>query len=106
MRNIFFILFVVFTVSSCTYEHSGFRQITKEEAMQSWAWKIFIFTDEGEVQPIEPENNFYKSLEDKPIFVDDLFEMNLKNDLFLKNYGVAFTDKDYKALLKVEVKNK
>ena len=106
MRKIFFILSVVFTVSSCTYEHSRFRQITKEEAMQSWAWKIFIYTDEGEVQPIEPENNFYKSLEDKPIFVDDHFEMNLKDDLFLKNYGVAFTDKDYKAFVETRSKNK
>ena len=93
----FFILFVIFTVSSCIYEDSGFRRISKEEAMESWAWKIFIFTDEGEFQSIETEvNKIENNIKEKPIFADDIWEMNLKDDLFLKNYEVAFEEEaDY-----------
>ena len=93
----FFILFVIFTFSSCIYEDSGFRRISKEEAMESWAWKIFIFTDEGEFQSIETEvNKNENNIKEKPIFVDDIWEMNLKDDLYLKNHEVAFEEEaDY-----------
>lgn len=97
MRKIFFIFFIIFTVSSCTYEDSRFRRISKEEAMESWAWKIFIFTDEGEFQSVDPEvNKIHNSIEEKPIFAEDIWKMNLKDDLFFKNYEVALEDKaDY-----------
>lgn len=97
MKKMLFILFIIFTVSSCTYEDSGFRRISKEEAMQSWAWKIFIFTDVGEFQPVEIEaDNFVNNIEEKPIFADDIWEVNLKDDLFLKNYELVFKEEaDY-----------
>jgi hypothetical protein len=92
MRKIFFIFFIIFTVS-CTYEDSGFRRISKEEAMRSWAWKIFIFTDEGEIQYVDTEiNKFNNNIKEIPIFVDDIWEMNLKDDLFLKNHKVALEE--------------
>nr|WP_315199592.1 hypothetical protein [uncultured Flavobacterium sp.] len=93
MRKIFFIFFIIFTVSFCTYEDSRFRQISKEEAMQSWAWKIFIFTDEGEFQSVEPEvNKFDSNMKEKPIFVEDILKMNLKDDLFFKNHQLAIKE--------------
>ena len=93
MKNIFFILFAILLLSSCTYEDSGFRRISKEEAMKSWAWKIFVFTDEGETKPIVPyQNDFDESIKGKPIFVDDFWEINLRDDLFLKNHDVAFEE--------------
>lgn len=97
MRKIFFIFFIIFTVSSCTYEDSRFRRISKEEAMQSWTWKIFIFTDEGEFQSVESEvNKIENSIEEKPIFVEDIWKLNLKDDLFLKHHEVALEDEvDY-----------
>jgi hypothetical protein len=100
MRKIFFIFFIIFTVSSCTYEDSGFRRISKEEAIQSWAWKIFIFTDEGESQPIEPtQNNFDNSIAEKPIFANVIWKMNLKDDLFFNMQQVAFNEGTDTAIL-------
>jgi hypothetical protein len=100
MRKIFFILFIffiIFTVSSCIYEDSRFGRISKEEAMQSWAWKIFIFTDEGEFQSVDPEvNKIDNAIEEKPIFAKDIWKTNLKDDLFLKNHELVLEDKtDY-----------
>ena len=97
MRKIFFIFFIIFTVSSCTYEDSRFRRISKQEAMESWAWKIFIFTDEGEFQSVETEvNKNQNHIKQKPIFAEDIWRMNLKHDLFLKHHGLALEDKaDY-----------
>lgn len=96
MKNIFFILFIIVLLTSCTYEDSGFRWISKEEAMQSWTWKIFVFTDEGETQPIKTyQNDFDNGIKGKPIFVDDFWEINLRDDLFLKNHDVAFEEEAY-----------
>ena len=106
MRKIFFIFFITFSISSCTYENSGFRPISKEEAMESWAWKIFIFTDEGEYQSIELETNkFYNNSKEKAIFVDDIWKMNLKDDLFLKDDKVAFEEETDNAIFE-QVKRK
>jgi hypothetical protein len=97
MRKIFFVFFIIFTVSSCTYEDSRFRRISKVEAMESWAWKIFIFTDEGEFQSAETEvNKIHNSIEEKPIFAKDIWKTNLKHNLFLKHHVLALEDKaDY-----------
>ncbi|PJJ06970.1 hypothetical protein CLU83_0096 [Flavobacterium sp. 1] len=107
MRKIFFIFFIIFTVSSCTYEDSRFRQISKKEAMQSWAWKIFIFTDEGEFQSVEPEvNKIHNSIKEKPIFAEDIWKTNLKDDLFLKNNEVALEDRTDYANFEITKKKK
>lgn len=61
--------------------------------MESWAWKIFIFTDEGEFQSIELDaNKFDNNSKEKAIFVDGIWKMNRKNDLFFNNDKVAFEE--------------
>lgn len=93
MKKILFVLFIFFTVSSCTYENSSFRRISKEEAIQSWAWKIFIFTDEGDYQPVEiEENKIDGHIKEKPIFAKDIWKMKPKDDLFFKNDEIAFKE--------------
>ncbi|WP_348824429.1 hypothetical protein [Flavobacterium aestuarii] len=92
MKKIIGILCVVFIVS-CTYEDSGFRRLSKQEAMQSWAWKIFIFTGEGEYQPIDSEVNkfyIYNNIQDKPIFANDIWKTDLQDELFLNTHEIAF----------------
>lgn len=97
MRRMFFVFFVFFTFSSCNYEKSNFRGNFKKEVKQSWAWKIFIFTDLGEFQSIESEPNKFDNInKEKTIFADDIWKINLNEDLFLKNHEVAFEeDSDY-----------
>jgi len=93
MKKILFVLFIVFTVLSCTYENSGFRRISKEEAMQSWVWDFFIFTEEGDYQTVElEENKIDEHIKEKTIFAKDIWEINPKDDLFLKNHEIAFKE--------------
>lgn len=104
---IFFIFFIIFTVSSCIFEDSRFGRISKEEAMQSWAWKIFIFTDEGEFQSVDPEvNKIHNAIEEKPIFAKDIWKTNLKDDLFLKNHELVLEDKTDYANFEITSKKK
>ncbi len=65
--------------------------------MESWAQKIFIFTDEGEALPRQSAlSNFNDITNGKTIFVEDIWNMNLKDDLFLKHHEVALEDEtDY-----------
>ena len=106
MKNLIFILLVIFTFYSCASDEVGFKQISKKEVMESWAWKIFIFTDEGEYQSIELETNkFYNNSKEKAIFVDDIWKMNLKDDLFLKDDKVAFEEETDNAIFE-QVKRK
>jgi len=98
MKNIFFILLVIFTVSSCTYEDAEFRTISKKEAMESWAWKIFIYTDEGEIQSIDSKpNNFDNRIQQKPIFVDSFWKTDADQNMFFDEHKVVYKEKnDYK----------
>ena len=97
MRKIFFVFFIFFTVSSCTQDDTSFNKKSKKELMESWAWKIFIFTDEGEALPRQSAlSNFNDITNGKTIFVEDIWNMNLKDDLFLKHHEVALEDEtDY-----------
>lgn len=107
MKKIFFILFIIFTVSSCTYENSSFRRISKEEAMQGWAWKIFIFTDEGEFQPAESEvNKNDKHIKENPIFVKDIWKMNSNEYHFFKNHQLAVKEEADNAILEQTKRNR
>jgi len=76
MKKIIFILFVVFTVLSCGYSNAGYKQISKEEIMKSWAWKIFIFTDEGEIPIAQSSQNKSDMITgDMSIFADYIWYM-------------------------------
>ena len=60
--------------------------------IESWAWKIFIFTDEGEFTPSETvKKNFDDIVIVKPIFVEDTFGI-YSNTLLFNNSKVAFKD--------------
>jgi hypothetical protein len=91
MKKIILISVVIFAFCSCASDASGFDQMTKKEIMESWAWKIFIFTDEGEIMPVETSiNNFENTIKDKTIFVEDVWEIYNNDDLFLNNQKVTF----------------
>jgi len=93
MKNLIFIILIVFTFCSCAHDDAGFDSISKKEIMDSWGWKIFIFTDEGEFAPVETvKNNFDNSTKVSPIFVDDVLEIYSNDNLFLNNSKVAFKD--------------
>jgi hypothetical protein len=91
MKKIILISGMVFTVCSCASEDAGFEQISKKEIMESWAWKIFIFTDEGEIRPVgTAKNNLNNTIKAKSILAEDIWQMYKNDDLFLKNHKVAF----------------
>jgi hypothetical protein len=91
MKKIILIGGIVFAFCSCASDNAGFEQMTKKEIMESWAWKIFIFTDEGEIIPVgKVKNNFENTAKDKSILVEDIWQMYKNDDLFLKNHKVAF----------------
>jgi hypothetical protein len=93
MKNSIFILFLVFTFCSCASDNGSFERISKEEMMESWAWKIFIFTDEGETMPAETvKNNFGNPTKDKPIFVDDVWKIDTNGNLLSNNQKLALED--------------
>jgi hypothetical protein len=93
MEKLIFIILIVFTFCSCANDDAGFDSKSKKEIMDSWAWKIFIFTDEGEFTPVETvKNKFDNTTTGSPIFVDDVFEIYSNDDLFLNNQKKAFND--------------
>lgn len=76
MKKIIFVFFIIFTVYSCTNEKKAFEPISQKEYMKSWAWKIFIFIDEGEIHPVKSiRRSFNKSISEK-IYEDDFFLNN------------------------------
>jgi hypothetical protein len=93
MKNVIFILLVIFTFCSCASEDAGFERLSKKEIMDSWAWKIFIFTDLGETTPVEPViNNFDDTIKVKPIFVEDAFSNFNADNIFFTKQKIAFSD--------------
>jgi hypothetical protein len=93
MKKIILISGVIFTFFSCASDDAGFKQMTKKEIMESWAWKIFIFTDEGEIMPVgKGNNNFENTKKAKSILVEDIWKIYKNDDLFLNNQKVAFKD--------------
>jgi hypothetical protein len=93
MKKIILISAVIFAFCSCASDDAGFEQMTKKEIMESWAWKIFIFTDEGEIMPVRKvKNDFENTIKDKSIFVEDIWQIYKNDDLFLNNQKVAFKD--------------
>ena len=92
-KEIFFLLIIIFTASSCSYEEASFKRVSKKEMMESWAWKIFIFTDEGDNITIKSnENNFNGIVIDKLIFAEGDMKMSLNDVLFLKKHEVAIRE--------------
>lgn len=76
MKKIIFVFFIIFTFYSCTNEKKAFEPVSQKEYMKSWAWKIFIFIDEGEVRPVKSfHRSFNKSISEK-IYEDDFFLNN------------------------------
>jgi PBP1b-binding outer membrane lipoprotein LpoB len=93
MKNLIFILLVIFTFCSCASDGAGFKQISKKEVMESWAWKIFIFTDIGEIASVDTVKvNFGNTIEDKSIFVEDIWQNYKNGSFFLNHQNVAFND--------------
>ncbi len=95
MKNLIVIPTVLFIISFCCFVN--YSHISKKEMMNSWAWKIFIFTDEGDFMPIESaQHNFQNSTKVKPIFVEDVFEIynndvsSLSDERELFKYPVVF----------------
>jgi hypothetical protein len=93
MKNVFFILLVIFTFCSYASDDAGFERLSKKEIMESWAWKIFIFTDLGETASVEKiSDNSDDTVKVKPIFVEDTFsDFNADNTFFIKQ-KIAFRD--------------
>jgi hypothetical protein len=93
MKKVFLNILVIFTVYSCASDEASFERISKKEIMESWAWKIFIFTDEGETVPIESlKNNFDNPTKDNPIFVGDVWEIDTNGNLLSNNQKLALED--------------
>ena len=91
MKNLIFIFIVIFVIFSCAFGNDS--RISQKEMMDSWAWKIFIFTDEGEFTPIQSvKNNFEDTTKVSPIFVEDVFEIYNNDDLFLNNQKGSIKD--------------
>lgn len=83
MGKLPFIVLITLTFCSCSNNDAGFDSNYKKEIMDSWAWKIFIFTDEGEFTPAETtQNKFDNTSNVSPIFVADFFGIYNKEDLF------------------------
>lgn len=72
MRKLIFTLILVLAFCSFVADVAGFDSSSKKEIMNSWAWKIFIFTDEGEFIPVKNKNDFDNNGNGSPIFVDDV----------------------------------
>ena len=73
MRKLTLITLIVLAFSSFVADVAGFDASSKKEIMNSWALKIFIFTDEGEFIPVKKNiNNFDNNGNGSPIFVDDV----------------------------------
>jgi hypothetical protein len=93
MKNLIFILLVIFTFYSCTSDEVSFKQISKKVVMDSGAWKIFIFANVGETMSVGSfKDNFDNTIKDKFSFVEDIWQIYNNDDLFLNNQKVAFKD--------------
>lgn len=93
MKNSIIILFVIFSFCSCTSDHKGKVKWNKKEIINSWAWKIFIFTDLGETKPVENAvNNFDNAIKVMPIFIEDDFANFNAENIFQNNQKIAFRD--------------
>jgi hypothetical protein len=89
MKNNILILLLVFTFCSCNSEDVGKGKWNKKALMDSWAWKIFVFTDLGETLPnANAKNNFGNSTKVNAIFVDD-FDIT---EAFLTEQKVTLSD--------------
>lgn len=53
MEKLIFTILVVLTFCFCVTDNVGVDSKSQKEIMNSWAWKIFIFTDLGEFTPTE-----------------------------------------------------
>ncbi|WP_281228306.1 hypothetical protein [Flavobacterium aquiphilum] len=51
MEKLLFIILIVLTFCSCVTNNAGFDSKSQKEIMDSWVWKIFVFTDLGEFTP-------------------------------------------------------
>jgi hypothetical protein len=93
MKKIIFLLLINYIFFSCASDDAGFTAFSKKEIMESWAWKIFIFTDEGEFTPVETtKNKIDNTTKVSPIFVDDVLEMYSNDALFLNNPEESFKE--------------
>jgi hypothetical protein len=93
MGKLIFIIFIALTFCSCANDDAGFDSNSKKKIMESWAWKIFIFTDEGEFTPAEEvKNKFDNTSKVSPIFAEDFLKIYSNDDLFLNNQKGAFND--------------
>jgi hypothetical protein len=93
MEKLIFIILIVFIFCSCANDDAGFDSNSKKKIMESWAWKIFIFTDEGEFTPVETaKNKIDNTTKVSPIFVEDFLEIYSKDDFFLNNQKEVFND--------------
>jgi hypothetical protein len=93
MKKIVSILFLIFTICSCSLDTTTGNGIDKKVFMDSWAWKIFIFTDLGETVPIDNvKYNFDVSKKVNPIFVEDEFYEIDTTASFLSEQKVTFNE--------------
>ncbi|PZX92849.1 hypothetical protein DOS84_13330 [Flavobacterium aquariorum] len=93
MGKLIFIIFIGLTFCSCANDDAGFDSNSKKKIVESWAWKIFIFTDEGEFTPVETaKNKIDNTTKVSPIFVEDVLEIYSNEDLFLNNQKESFND--------------
>jgi hypothetical protein len=92
MKNNILILLLVFTFCSCTTADSKKVRWNKKDLMNSWAWKIFVFTDLGETLPIaNAKNNFDNSTKVNAIFVENINDFNT-TEAFLTEQKVTLSD--------------
>jgi PBP1b-binding outer membrane lipoprotein LpoB len=93
MKNSILILLLALIFCSCNSEDVGKEKWNKKELMDSWAWKIFIFTDLGETAPIDNiRNEFEVSKKVNPIFVEDEFYEIDTISSFLSEQKVTFNE--------------
>ena len=76
MKKIILVFLVVFTIYSFTDENSDFKPISQKEVMNSWAWKILVFVDEGEIRPVKPILRSFVKNNNENIYEDDFFLNN------------------------------
>lgn len=92
MRKRILISVIIFAFWSCAPNDVTFDSKSKKGITDSWDWKIFIFTAEGEFEAVPIGNNkFDDTLETNPIFVEDVLEV-YNDDLFLNNHNMTFND--------------
>src|SRR4051812_24829129 len=91
IRKGFLNILIVFTFLACAQNDVTFDSKSKKGIKDSWDWKIFIFTAEGEFEAIPLTNNkFDDTLETNPIFAEDVLEV-YNEDLFLNNQNMTFS---------------